>query len=85
MQHQKPCFQLFEATLEASILFVLHCSLITFFTDYHLCLLSTVDMASSKKIGCPLGSKDGPKDPNTGPHGQPRLHVEEGVLLLFLW
>jgi hypothetical protein len=42
-------------------------------------------MASSKKIGHPLGSKDGPKDPNTGPHGQPRLHIEEGVLLLFLW
>ena len=42
-------------------------------------------MASSKKIGRPLGSKDGPKDPNAGPCGRPRLHVEEGVLLLFLW
>ena len=40
-------------------------------------------MASGKKIGRPLGSKDGPKDPNTGPRGRPRLHVEEGVFIAF--
>ena len=40
-------------------------------------------MASGKKIGHPLGSKDGPKNPKTGPHRRPRLHVEEGVAIAF--